>query len=102
MGFLGEDEFEGAVGRGAFGGDVEGEDGGDVVGSEDAVVLRTELLVWLRLGDLSDVVRELVLVSGELAWAARAGVEVLFGEGALHQDIARGGQGCGGQGGGDE
>ena len=64
MGLLGEDELKGAVGGGALGGHVEGEDGGDVVGGEDAVVLRAELLVGLRLGDLGDVVRELVVVAG--------------------------------------
>lgn len=102
MRLLGEDELKGAVGGGALGGHVEGEDGGDVVGGEDAVVLRAEFLVGLRLGDLGDVVRELVVVGRELTRAACAGVEVFLGEGALHQDIARGGDSDSGQGGDDE
>lgn len=66
----GEDEFEGAIGVRTVGWDVEAEDGGNVVGGEDTVVLRAERLVWLRLGNLGDVVREFELARCEVARAA--------------------------------
>jgi hypothetical protein len=64
-----EDELESAVGIGARGWDIEAEDRGDVVGREDTVVLRSERLVRLRLGDLGNVVRELELASLKLSRA---------------------------------
>lgn len=79
-----EDELEGAVGVGAVSGHVEAEDRRDVVGGEDAVVLRAERLVWLILGDLGDVVRELELAGRQVSRAAA----VAFCQGALAQDFS--------------
>lgn len=98
LGLAWEEELEGAIGVGAGGGNVEGKDRGDVVGGEDAVVLWAVGLVGLGLGNLCDVVWELVLAGFQGTWAAGAFVDVGGGEGALAQDLAWVGEGgCGQQ-----
>lgn len=96
---LGEQELEGAIGTSTVGGDIKREDGGDVVGGEFAEVGWTVGLVWVLGGDLGDVVRELELAWGEVAWAAVTlvgGPFVVF-ELALGDEVPRGGDGGAGE-----
>lgn len=79
-----EDELQCAVGISARGGNIEAEDRFNVIGCEYTIELRSERLVGLRSGDLSDVMREFELTGCEFTRTSFSGLQR-----ALLQDFSR-------------